>query len=82
VSFADERADLIDEARHLGCIFRIAFGDQFVALRPYADVEKRFEMAEILVVCPEEGLDSRLGDGDLSCGCRWDSCISLSYSSL
>jgi hypothetical protein len=51
-------------------------------VRRHTHVEKGFEVAEILVVGPEEGLDGRLRDGDLTRRCRWDSRISLSYSSL
>jgi hypothetical protein len=39
-------------------------------------------MAEVFVIGPEEGLDGRLRDGDLTLRNRWDSRISLSYSNL
>jgi hypothetical protein len=72
VAFGDERADLIDQPRDLRGVLRLPFDDQLVSLGPDADVEKRFEVAEVFVVGPEEGLDCRLRDGYLALRYRWD----------
>jgi len=82
VSFVDERADLVDEAGDLRSILRVALDDELVAVSADANVEERFEVAKILVIGPEQSLDGRRGDGNLSRRCRWDSRISLSYSNL
>ena len=82
MTLSNERADLFDESRDLRGVLRVTFDNELVALSPHTDVEKGFEVAEIFVVGPEEGLDGRLRDGDLALRNRWDSRISLSYSNL
>ena len=77
MAFVDERAELIDQARDLGRVRRIAFDDQLVALGPDADVEERFELPEVVVVGPEEGRHARLGHCYLAHRRRADSRISL-----
>ena len=60
----------------------LAFDDELVALRADANVEQRFEVAEVFVVGPEEGLEGGLGDGNLTQRRGWNSRISLCYSYL
>jgi hypothetical protein len=62
----DEGRRLGDNLRHAGGVVRLAFDDEFVALGPDSYVEQRFEVAEIFVVCPEEGLDSCLRYGNFT----------------
>jgi hypothetical protein len=52
--------------RHLGCRVRIAFDEQLVALRADLNVEHRLEVAEVVVVGADEGLQRGLRNGDLS----------------
>ena len=63
-------ADLIDQLRDACRVLRVAVDDELVALRPDLDVEQRFEVAEVFVVGPEEGLDGGLRDRDLAQRCR------------
>jgi hypothetical protein len=82
VAFSDEGADLFDESRHLARILGLTFDEQIVALRSNADVQEAFEVAEIVVVGPEERGKAVLADGDAAGGSGSDRDISLCYKEL
>jgi hypothetical protein len=62
----DERGKLRHELRHPRGVFGLAFDDELVALRADANVQERFEMAEVFIVRPEERLDGALGNRNLA----------------
>jgi hypothetical protein len=66
VALLDQGAELPDQTRDPGGVVGLAFDDELVPLGPNLDVEERFEVAEVFVIRPEEGLDAGLRDGDLS----------------
>jgi hypothetical protein len=82
VSFSDERADLFDQAGDFPRVFGLALDEQIVALRSNADVQEAFEVAEIVVVGPEERGEAVLADGDTACGTSSDRDISLCCKEL
>ena len=59
-----------------------ALDQQFVALRPDADVQEGFELPEVLVVGPEEGRHARLGHRDAAGRYRADLAISFCINGL
>ena len=77
-----ERRQLFDQVGDTGGIFRLALDQQVAALRADTDVEQRFEIAEVIVVRPDEGFQGGLGDRDLAHRGVRNSRISLDYSYL
>ena len=77
MALLDECAELLHQLRDARGVVGLAFDDQLVALGPDADVQKRFEVAQVFVVGPEERLDARLGDGNLAQWSGWNARISL-----
>ena len=82
MSFGDERTDLFDETGHFARVFGLALDEQIVTLRSNADVQKAFEVAEIVVVSPEERGEPVLTDGNAASGSGSDRDISLCYKEL
>jgi hypothetical protein len=82
VSFGDQRADLFDQAGDLARVVGLALDEQIVALRSNADVQEAFEVAEIVVVGPEERGEPVLTDGNAASGSGSDRDISLCYKEL
>ena len=66
MAFADQRAELFDQARDFRGRDGIAFDHELVALGPNADVEEGFELPEVIVVRAEERRDARLGHRNLA----------------
>ena len=82
VSFGDERADLFDQASDFSRVVGFTLDEQIVALRSNADVQEAFEVAEIVVVGPEERGEPVLADGNAASGSGSDRDISLCYKEL
>ena len=57
---------MIDHALHFVDVRGLAVDEQTVAVSLDADVEQRFEVAEILVVGAEEGFDTFIGHSNLA----------------
>jgi hypothetical protein len=77
VALGDQGADLLDEPRHGVGVLSVALDEQIVALRSNADVQEAFEVAEIVVVGPEERGQAVFTDGDAASGSGSDRDISL-----
>jgi hypothetical protein len=82
VALGDQRADLLDESGNLARVLRLALDEQIVTLRTNADVQEAFEVAEIVVVGPEERGEAVLTDGNAASGSGSDRDISLCYKEL
>jgi len=82
MSFGDERANLLDQSGDLTRVFGLPLDEQIVALRSNADVEEPFEVAEIVVVGPEERGEAVLSDGNAASCSGSDRDISLCYKEL
>jgi hypothetical protein len=82
VSFGDERADLFDESGDFARVLGLALDEQIVALRSNPDVQQALEVAEIVVVGPEERGEAVLTDGNAASGGGSDRDISLCYKEL
>ena len=82
MSFGDERADLFDQTRDFRGVVGLTLDEQIVALRSDADVQEAFEVAEIVVVGPEERGEPVLTDGNAASGSGSDRDISLCYKEL
>ena len=82
MAFLQQRGNLRDDLRHPCRVGRFAFDDEVISLRANVNVEQRFEVTEVFVVGPKEGLDGGLGNRDLPQRSRLDSRISLYFSYL
>jgi hypothetical protein len=82
VTLGDEAANLLDESSNGIGVLGVALNEQIVSLRPDADVEKAFEVSQVVVVGPEERGEAVLADGDTACGSSSDRDISLCYKEL
>ena len=61
---------------------KLALDEEVVTLRANMNVEERFEVTEVFVVRPEQGLESGLWNRDLPQRSRLDSRIPLYFSYL
>ena len=82
VALLHEAAELFDEARHARRAAGIALDHQLVALGADADVEEGFELAQVVVVSPEERGHACLGYRHLAHRRGAYSRISLRYKQL
>jgi hypothetical protein len=82
VTLPYQGSQLRDELGDARGVLGLAFDNQIIPLRLDVDVEECFEVAEVFVLRPEEGLDGGLGDRDLAQRNSGDSRISLYYSYL
>jgi hypothetical protein len=64
VAFLHQRSNLRYHLRNPSRVARLPFDDEVVALGTNVNVEQRFEVAEVFVVRPEQGLDGGLGNRD------------------
>ncbi len=66
MTLAHQPRQLLDQLSHTRGVGGLTFDDELVALRAYTHVQQRFDSAEVVVVGPNEGLEGRLGDGNLT----------------
>jgi hypothetical protein len=62
VALVHESGELFDKLGDTCGVVRLALDEQVTALRPYSDVQQRLEIPQIIVIGPDECLESRFGD--------------------